>query len=231
MRHAILDSGVKIITNGLRLWVDAAQLRSYPGSGSTWTDVSATGNNFALTGTTFNSGNGGALSFTSLSDYGTISSPTASMITTNVTVEVWQKCNNPTSNTNLWHYISFSNLSAGNVFLYKNPANTWVSGVRNTSGTYYQASYAGAANTNWIHLAFTYDGTTLRNYYNGGVDNTAAGSGSIQTSGTATVYVGRHSGNAIPFDGLIAIVRSYDRALSSTEVLQNYNAEKSRFGL
>jgi hypothetical protein len=171
------------------------------------------------------------LSFTSLSDYGTISSPTASMITTNVTVEVWQKCNNPTSNTNLWHYISFSNLSAGNVFLYKNPANTWVSGVRNTSGTYYQASYAGAANTNWIHLAFTYDGTTLRNYYNGGVDNTAAGSGSIQTSGTATVYVGRHSGNAIPFDGLIAIVRSYDRALSSTEVLQNYNAEKSRFGL
>jgi hypothetical protein len=49
MRSAILDSGQKIITNNLRLHLDAAQLRSYPGSGTTWTDLSGNANNGTLT--------------------------------------------------------------------------------------------------------------------------------------------------------------------------------------
>jgi len=66
----------KIATDGLVLCLDAANNRSYPGSGTAWTDLSRGGNNGALTnGPTFNSANGGSIVFDGTNDYVQVTSP------------------------------------------------------------------------------------------------------------------------------------------------------------
>ena len=60
----------KIVTNGLVLALDAANTKSYPGSGTVWSDLTPNGNNGALTnGPTFNSANGGSIVFDGTNDY------------------------------------------------------------------------------------------------------------------------------------------------------------------
>jgi hypothetical protein len=64
MLNGILDSNDKTISSGSVLYVDAAQLRSYPGSGTSWTDLSGNNRTGTLTNTpTFSTSNGGLFSF------------------------------------------------------------------------------------------------------------------------------------------------------------------------
>ena len=70
MTNGVIDSNQKIVTNGLVLHLDAAQRRSYSGSGTVWTDLSGNGNNGTLTnGPTFNSANGGSIQFDGSNDH------------------------------------------------------------------------------------------------------------------------------------------------------------------
>ena len=65
-----LSRGPKIVTNGLVLYLDAANKKSYPGSGTTWTDLSGNNNTGTLTnGPTFDSNNGGSIVFDGTNDY------------------------------------------------------------------------------------------------------------------------------------------------------------------
>ena len=60
----------RIVTDGLVLYLDAANTKSYPGSGTTWTDISGKSNNGTLTnGPTFDSGNKGTIVFDGSNDY------------------------------------------------------------------------------------------------------------------------------------------------------------------
>ena len=77
----------------------------------------------------------------------------------------------------------------------------------------------------WHHIVGTYDGSNLKFYVNGNLINTVAHTTTPnQNSDNLNVIQ-----SAYPIDGKVAIARVYNKSLSADEVLQNYNAQKSRF--
>ena len=211
----------KIVTSGLILCLDAANKVSYTDSGAKWYDLSGNSNNGNLTnGPTFSGANGGSIVFDGVDDYVNNSALT---ITGNQSFS-WGAWIRPTATGTP---VFFGNNSTGlGMVSYWDSANnkvrvgTW--GLdRLTSGTTILPS-------NWAYTFWTWNGTTLTSYTNGIADGTATGF-SFNISNTYTTI-----GNAVNsqyFNGRISQTFIYNRALSATEVLQNYNATKTRFGL
>jgi hypothetical protein len=82
--------GANVVTSGLVLALDAANTKSYPGSGTTWSDLSGNGNTGTLTnGPTFNSANGGSIAFDGIDDYTNLGLVTQLTNITNVSVNAW----------------------------------------------------------------------------------------------------------------------------------------------
>lgn len=92
-------------------------------------------------------------------------------------------------------------------------------------------STAGVVNSQWNNVVATFDGTNKRIYVNGVLKATSPNlTGTVTQNSTGASYIGIYGNFAgYPFNGNIAVTQLYNRALSSTEVLQNYNAFKSRF--
>ena len=209
----------KIITNGLVLSLDAANNKSYPGTGTTWRDLSGNNNTGTLTnGPTFSAGNMGTIVFDGTNDYVNISS----LITGNQSFS-W----------GAWIYpiatgtpVFFGNVSAGLAMLsYWDSANNKV-----RVGTYGDdklTSGTAILPSTWGYTFWTWNGTTLTSYTNGIADGTASGF-SFNISGLYTTI--GNSVNSQYFNGRISQTLVYNRALSATEISQNYNAVKSRFG-
>ena len=212
--------GPNIVTNGLVLALDAANPKSYPGSVTTRYDL-AGGNNGTLTnGPTFNSANGGSIVFDGTDDFIATSQLSGrNPATEPFTVEAWVKSDqtvtsriwiDATSNgTNQRFYATLINGSTSNIGI---QGSAWSDSTPN--------------DTNWHYQAIVMDGNTARGYDNGVQVQTKS-----YTSYTlpGPLIIGGRSGYR--WLGQIANFKIYNRALSATEVLQNYNAHKSRFGL
>jgi hypothetical protein len=233
-------TGPHIVTEGLVLSLDAANTKSYPGSGTTWFDKSGRGANSTLVnGPTFNSANEGSIVFDGIDDYAEI--PYSTYWNTNVfgtatnfTLECWYK---PDLFKN-WDTLIEKSESSGWYSRSEGAAiwtdSTSIQGVfssgvdGNPAGSATVLSYATTA-LKWYHIAFTGDGTTLRLYVDGIQRAT-----NLVTSRTVEVYngsVGPRFGRRAFMDGQMASVKLYTRGITADEVLQNYNATKTRFGL
>jgi hypothetical protein len=220
-----ISRGPKTVTSGLVLTLDAADKNSYLGSGTTWTDVSGNGNNATLTnGPTFSNTNSGNIVFDGVDDYvdcgNNLSSAFASQ---SVTINSFAKISSVVSKNTL---ISFN--GTFNFFL---PGNRLT-----TTYQLYWDSTSGWKNGNksdWnvgqiYCFTWTISGTTLTFYVNGVSD----GSTSIATNFVPLSQTRIGFANAGEYaTGSIYNILCYNRALTATEVLQNYNATKSRFGL
>ncbi len=211
----------KLITNGLVLCVDAANKLSYPGSGTTWYDMSGNAYNGTLTnGPTFNGSNVGCIAFDGVDDY--VSTSNIALSFTTFSMECLVKYNSLSGNQGLFTYNN------------NNFINLWKgSGV----GMRWEVNSGGQAITGasdlvtgvWYHFIGTYNGTNAILYRNGVV---YAGPTALtsHTSEAASFEIGRYAG-AGNTNGSIALARFYTKGLSATEVLQNYQATKTRFGL
>jgi len=222
MRSAILDSGQKIITNGLVLHLDAAQLRSYSGSGTTWTDLSGNGNNGTLTnGPTFNSGNGGYFTFDGTNDNTTFTYKTPAQDT------------NTTFTWNTWFYNTRNNdadILMGNRF---NPEGILEFIKLTTNNFEYFKSGSplilgiGTVTANqWNNITIVKNGSSFTSYNKSSQASTGT---STQSIFSQPFVIGGQNNEF--YNGRVAITQVYNVALTSTEVGQNYNALKSRFGL
>ena len=211
----------QIVTSGLVLALDAANKVSYPGTGTGWYNLSGTIHSGSLkNGPTFNGGNGGSIVFDGVDDYVNNSQLT---ITGNQSFS-WGAWIRPTATGTP---VFFGNNSTGlGMVSYWDSANnkvrvgTW-GFDRLTSGTTILPS-------TWGYTFWTWNGTTLTSYTNGIADGTATGF-SFNISNIYTTI-----GNAVNsqyFNGRISQTFIYNRALSATEVFQNYYATKVRFGL
>ena len=212
--------GPKIVRTGLILELDAADINSYSGAGATWTDLSGNINNFTLAGSpAFNSANGGSIVFDGAND-----SATRSLVSSTVTatMDIWFKINaysqstlfvNGDSSANGYGF-AFGAGGASTSTLY-----VFFGGINNNV-----VSFAGLAINTWYNAIYTR--TTNSNIlYIRGISR------STDVISNPTIPTTITSVGSSAFNGNIAIARIYNRVLSATEVLQNYNAVKSRFGL
>jgi hypothetical protein len=210
----------EIVTSGLTLLLDAGFTPSYPKSGTSWTDLSFSGNNATLyNGPTFNSSNGGSIVFDGTNDYCLAGLGLA--ITGNLTVAAWVR---PTSFTNQGNIVAKSS-NQGYRMRFQSTGTFWMYANGNTI-----TSPSAYTINNWFHTVGVFSSTGLRMYINGSL---------VQSNGTAfspsysagSFIVGAFSSTQELFQGRIANVSVYNRALSATEVLQNFNSQKARFGL
>jgi hypothetical protein len=226
-----------IVTNGLILDLDAAKRDSYPGTGTTWRDISGQGYTGTLTnGPTFNSNNGGYIVFDGVDDR--VSRTGAINTGNNFTVNAWIY---PTVLGTTRRSI------VGNSYNY-NTRNGWFfctsgGGINNTfflsvgADAAYRVAAADTLSINtwqYVTAVVANGGGTITLYRNGQSTNTSL---SFLSSGTITYadtefHIGfRQIALPDPYTGNIAQVSIYNRALTDAEILQNYNATKGRFGL
>ena len=243
---AVQYSFGQIVTSGLVLALDAADRNSYPGSGTAWRDLSGNNNTGTLTnGPTFSSANGGRIAFDGTDDYviTTVNATPTLDITSQITLETWLLSTALASSLHGDGIMSKGVSSDANSGVYETLL-TQGTGVNNpffrmrigASTPVYNPTNI-PINLNQIYqFVSTYNGSIMRIYING-VESGAglSTSGNIQ-SNTQQLTLGvryLHPGTANDsfFSGNMYINRIYNRALSATEILQNYNAQKSRFNL
>lgn len=236
-------AGPDIIESGLVLALDAGNPKSYPGSGTTWVDLSPYGNNGTLiNGPTYSSSNGGSIVFDGNNDAVRIPI-SASLQSANFTFDIWVK----------------STVTTGEQMFFSSHYETYgtPSGIRSGIGTeqgariYYFVSYidgtyefAGggapepSSNVNtWINVVGTWDGTNRKRYFNSTFQQLQDIPGGIHSQ-LNDFYLGNNADeiannnytNSV-LNGNIATFKFYNRALTAAEIQQNYNATKGRFGL
>lgn len=235
MTNGILDSGQKIVTNGLVLNLDTAQLRSYPTTGTTWSDLSGNGNNGTLiNGPTFSNQNGGSIVFDGVNDYVNITNNSSLNPTGAITVASFFNISSYGANyasiifkqnnyTGQYEQYSLGFIT-NNIFL----AITGVDRTQKviqTSGNYTnQTVYAvGTCDTVTDEMKLYVNGTLIQTLTFTSTFDIA--STPVTIGGTGTV------GYAGWTNGKIYTSQIYNRALSAQEILQNYNATKTRYGL
>jgi hypothetical protein len=211
-----------IVTNGLVLALDAGNLISYIGNGTTAYSLTGSMNGTLTNGTSYSNANGGTWVFDGVDDF--INLPIDSAFNTpSITVEVW--ANLQTINDRHILYVNWQGNS-----LEVNSDRSVTMYNYNSQGQQGASTSAGVFNwDNWAHFVGVYDDTNqiLKTYVNG----VLLGS---RTNTASTIYsVGVHKISGTDYGGEvkgnIAIVRHYNRALSDSEVKQNFSAQSSRF--
>jgi hypothetical protein len=211
-----------LITDGLVLRLDAADSTSYGGSGTTWTDIAGTAQNITFTGSpTYTSTPPSYFTFNGVNQYGLGSG--AVLPTTTYTKSVWVYLNGYQDN----------NIVSGDghfIFMYNGSTQKIYCGHSNW------ASYIAYPSTNTINLSTWYNITLTFNttdgmklYINGILDSTYTAQKTAH-NGTGTINLATFNGGNL-LNGRISKVYCYNRSITADEVLQNYNFDKSKYGL
>ncbi len=219
-----IKAGPKIVDDGLVLFLDAGNIRSYAGSGNTAFDLSGFGNTgYFINGTTFNSSNNGTFAFDGTNDQ--ITMGTASSVKpTNLTFACFFKVNT----INAVNVIAGKQGTGLGAISYGFVIQSGNLNFRIESGGIQQASFAFSDTSLFYYACGTYEGTTLRLYLNGNQVGTSTTSVSIVYSNSYPLLMGYYA-NAFATDMRIGHLKLYNRALTAQEVLQNYNATKGRY--
>jgi hypothetical protein len=220
----------KIVTDGLVLYLDAANAKSYPGSGTTWNDLSRGGNNGTLiNGPTFNSANGGSIVFDGTND--TVNLQQSNSIDVNtLTWSCW--VNAVYSSQRAFFFIG------NNVGQAISPYKIFIGSIIQSSQTRLRINYNNVATVNLgnlidnttYNLVITYNGATTLMYVNGmSIGSSTAMTGNLNSRTFG--YVGSTAQSSEFLNGRVFQTLLYNRALSAQEIQQNYNATKTRYGL
>jgi len=223
-----------IVTNGLILALDAGNIISYPGPGNTWFDMSGNSKNGTTSGATYGSQNGGVFNFDGVND--TISFGTGNTFfpLTNFTIDLWfqSKGTVPTTGTRPGLFGFTFGIRA-----YFDSSNSIRFGASSGSANGQELTYTHNTNirddSSWNNIVFQATPTNSYIYLNGELKASRSltwlGDTVWPTNGWR---LGRDNNDGFYFfTGSIASYKMYNTALTLTEIQQNYNAFKSRFGL
>jgi len=213
-----------LVTSNLMTNLDAGNSSSYGGTGTTWTDLTLLGNKATLTGTGYSSVNGGGITFTT-SKYATqtLTSPPFNGDFTWSTI-----LKAPDYNTNSWDFLyNVGGYTGLNIALVTGQPRvswgTWFSDNINVGGL------AQMVIGNYYMLTFVRSGNTVSFYLQASPYGTP---GTVSaTIPVAAPLIARGPGSEWWENGIMNVMLLYNRALSQTEITQNYNTYASRFGL
>jgi hypothetical protein len=226
-----LGHSPSFVLDGLQIVLDAANPRSYPGTGNTWYDLR--GNiNFTLENSPpfFANSAGGSIGFTAANSHSALSS-TNLPVMTRFSVDVW-------------HYYTGVNVgNAATIVSEVFPGNTakinfnlgGISGFSDLRIAFYNNNWFSSSpytltSNAWYHIVGTFDGSNLRLYINGVNEITTANVGT-PAANTSGIRLMKRWDSGAYWGGHLSAVKIYNRALSLAEVKQNYNATKKRYGL
>jgi hypothetical protein len=227
----------KIVTDGLVLCLDAANPKSYPGSGTTWTDLSGNGNNGTLVnGVGYSGDNLGSLVFDGVDDGVQLPHNLFWILT-------------PTSKFSLcsWFYAEPTTQAGSMIFSHQNCNNPSIQisvngttslscRLAGSSGNDF-ATYTANVTGRWNYVVYTFDGAgNMKLYLNSSLvaTQTSIATWSAYSPGHSQVWLGRRAwcGGTNELTGKIASFSYYkDRALTASEIQQNFNATRSRYGI
>lgn len=225
-----MRNGPQIVTNGLVLTLDSADRLSYPGSGTSWFDLSSGGINAT--------GNASYVSYDGAIAGASWTTGTTSILNTDThSIFFMLRLNStatyPNAHTGSWEKIFSYNAGGSDrtpgVWRYPSsrlihwrydPGNTGIDFGMNTSATEF------AINT-WYHVGVTKNGASALAYVNG-VNVTSATVANPKTAGNSTIIVNEYYTNPL---NNVNCVMVYNRVITATEISQNFNALRSRFGI
>jgi hypothetical protein len=220
-----------VVYNGLQLYLDANNTTSYPGAGTTWFDLSGQGNDVAMQ-------NSGSISYTSsgggyftLASNGYFNRATTTGVPTGTsayTMSVWVQWS-----TGTWP-VSGGMIGIGNSIT-TNLTNQFRTVNTNGLVNYWYGNDLSATSTlspasQWFNAVAQWDGTTRKIWVNGTQIASAAATGLNVTSSLLQVAAANIGGSE-PLQGNIGQALIYNRALTTAEIQQNYNAVRSRYGV
>jgi hypothetical protein len=223
----MLAHSPSIITNGLVLCLDAANQKSYPGSGTTWTDLSGNGNNGTLVnGVGYSGSNLGSLSFDGTDDYVSTGLILPSPSTTPTTFDLVFKYNSTNSYRGLIGSSAYNSSGFSIGFMGQSQMrNTYNDSNLNFENNFNYDSSVISQGT------FVFNGRNINVYRNSSLTNTFTASFDVASNGNGT-QVGRNLQGGWGVSQVdVYAVRVYNRALTASEIQQNYNALRSRFSI
>lgn len=218
-----------VVTNGIVMYLDASNQKSYTIGSSTWLDLSVNLNDLTLINNpTYSLPNAGSILFDGVDDYGTtVSSASFNYGVGDFTWELWLNANTLSSN----HYVIDHDLGGGNGGVIH-----WYTGVlayyNSTTGLGSPLYYIGFGNNflvnTWYHIVASRISGTTYLYTNGELITYDVDAHNFPTE---ELVIGNYGGGGYyTWDGLISNIKIYNgKGLTQTEVLQNYNALKNRF--
>jgi hypothetical protein len=229
----------RIVTDGLVLCLDAGNTKSYPGSGTAWTDLSGRGNTGTLTnGPTYSSVNGGSLVFNGSSQYATLGT-TSSLrgIQVPLTICGWANSNSfsgiyPTL------YSAYASTVGGQLYsMIRVDSGTLIYYASNSSGGFQsQGTFTPSPNV-WNFYAIVVSGSiaspTVKIFLNGTSQSFSYTSFTSSPDLSVDFRIGSNQAQPATesWNGNISAVQAYTRALSDSEVSQNFNALRGRYGI
>ena len=222
-----------IVRDGLVLHLDAANPKSYPGSGTTWFDLSGRVEIPLVSTVTYSTDNIGEMNFNGTSSYASISDITeyfpAGNKSHNLTVEIWVKLSNSSSTNEI-----FSGLLFNNDRLYFGKANgVWQFGWGSETWVAPFTGQTVPVTTNWTHYVFTVNNGVALLYINGNPSVSRTDT-SVSLSGTFPIG-GYFNGGAYQASNCVASKISYfsfyNMTLSKEEINQNFEALRGRYGI
>jgi len=227
-----MQYGPKIVQNGLVVAIDAADRKSYSASGTVWRDLSGRNNNWTINGSpTFSQNNGGYFDLDNTNDYMNLAYNSSIPAGAN------------TRSLMIWFYTVATSwgVDVNNLFYQGDASSTTRSSFAIDMDNYpnIQVWTTGDdiilatpfSQTGWANICVTYNGaTTILVYCNGilyGTKTLAA----VLNTGVGQLFLGSAGVYGAYFNGRLSNLLMYNRALSASEVLQNFNATRGRFGI
>jgi hypothetical protein len=219
----------QIVTDGLVLLLDAGNTKSYPGSGTDWYDRSGNGNDGTLINSpTYNNTNGGNFNFDEVDDYVNLGSSVIN--STAYTKVAWIRpesaCRNIISSSTASGHVMW--MAGTDNAVYAGHNNFWTASNARVS---HRPNNPGDMLNQWWCVVVTFSTSSgWAMYFNGELVDTDSNTSALSNASLDT-YIGSFGAAANLFDGDIPCVQIYNRALTASEIQQNFNALRGRFGI
>ena len=221
----------RIVTDGLVLALDAANTKSYGGSGTTWTDLSGEGNNGTISGATYSSSDNGYFDFDGTNDDVNIGNVLNQYP---ITISAWAKTSSTAAGANIVNKYTAGSANGYRLSFSSEGIGGYYFRDMNNRTNNYDTEYGTVSLNTWYHAVMTVDSSGIKFYLNASLVGSNGWTGTAQAPTTTTpLRIGFYPYNSGGFyyDGQISQVSIYNKALTASEVQQNFNALKGRYGI
>jgi hypothetical protein len=238
MRLGLIIKSINIITDGLVLHLDAGNLTSYIGNGSTWNDISGNVMNGTLINSpAYNIQNNGYFTFNgSTAQVRVLDNATLEPGTSDWSMEAWFYSTNISGSTVILGKVNNGGASSNVSYMIRTYGSSLYAQMGDGTGTYINSNSNTIVANKWYHVVYVWKAgatKTLETFVNGKSVGTVTHTMTSLLNSSNPLYFGVYNGNEFSqsFTGNIGIIRLYKKALTAQEGLVNFNANRSRYGL